>query len=187
MSKSFKESLKSGIFQFLMLIAGVWLALMANDWSESRKRKKDIDLLLEKIENEIEYNAERLDYIHNYYQTLNDSLEVSRGRLFRKEKVEFYNFWFGRAQPNFLSYAFTLALSTGKMNDLDLNLSMELMKLNAIEKRFSDLITVTYDLNGLGDQSTEEKVKRVGYLTHDVLLSFTTVKKQQELCLDLLN
>ena len=41
MKKNFADSVKSGIFQFLMLVAGVWLALMANDWSESKKRKED--------------------------------------------------------------------------------------------------------------------------------------------------
>ena len=134
-----------------MLVASVWLALMANDWSESRNSDKDTKLLLEKLHNEITYNTSRLNQIETYYKKLNDSLVVNSRRIFRKEKVEFYNFWFGKEEADFLDYAFQLALNTGKMNDLNLDLSMELMKLNSIEKKFSNLISVIYDLDGRGE------------------------------------
>ncbi len=176
MKKSFWDKVGSALFQFVLLVIGVWLALKANDWSENRKSRIETQQLLEKLEAEIDFNISRVDGLETYYAKLRDSLNVNIPKEYRKEgSVQFYNFWFGKIAPRFQEYVFDLALNTGKMNDLDLDLAMSLMRLKSQQNEFTNNIEV-YDQEGWRDMNTLERMNYLTSLVHDVFLQIDAIR-----------
>ncbi len=187
MPRNLKESLRSGIFQFSLVTISVWLALMANDWSERQKKKNDTQLLLTKFQAEIQVNQERLESTSTYYRQLDDSLEINIPKETKKvNSVSFYNFWKGKIEPNFQDYVFQLALATGKMNDIDIELAMSLMDLYKRQQLFAELID-QYDQEGWQEKNTLERMIYLSSLTHDVALDNGRLKSKLIESLDMTN
>ncbi|MBO3698066.1 hypothetical protein [Roseivirga sp. E12] len=182
MQKNFKQSIRSGFFQFIMLVAGVLLALKANDWSEHQKNKKQTFQLLQKLEAEVEYTQARVDLMADFYGKLRDSVRINIPREYRKKgSTKFLNFWFGKEYPEFQQYVFELAVSTGKMNDLDLDLAMSLMRLRREEDVFSEQVE-SYDQDGWQEKNVLQRMEFAEHLSHDVFLAIDRIQPLIDTC-----
>lgn len=121
------------LIQMIMIAFGVYLGMLANDWSTKRKEQREVKNGLQSIANEITFNKNFLEGRLEYYKqvvTVLDSLVGVRGAEAPIEGIP----GFRGINPILLrNSAFELAQSTQVLANMDYQLAESLSLLYAVQ------------------------------------------------------
>lgn len=117
------KNLKKILNQFLVLIfpvmLGVYLGLLANDWSQRKTEKVQIEKALHNIQREIAFNQAVVAESMAYFSQLRDSVQLLKDRNIRPSS---FAFWQGLNPPLLKSASYQSASISGLLAKLDVDL-----------------------------------------------------------------
>lgn len=121
------KRLKKILYEVLILIfpvmLGVYLGLLANNWSLERAEQKQTEKTLKNILQEITYNENVNSESLNYFTQLRDSIYGLENRNTRPSS---FSFWKGLNPPSLKNASFQSASISGILGRLDIDLLEQL-------------------------------------------------------------
>ena len=128
---------KKIIYEILVLIVpvmlGVYLGLLANNWSKEKEDKQQTEKVLNNILQEIHYNELTTKESLNYFRQLRDSIYLLDNR---NSLPSNFSFWKGLNPPLLKNASFQSASLSGLLSRFDLDL---LEQLSSVYKLQDDL------------------------------------------------
>lgn len=147
---------KKILYEIFVLIVpvmlGVYLGLLANNWSKEREEKKQTEKVLNNILQEINYNEVETNESLNYFRQLRDSIYFSDNR---NSLPSNFSFWKGLNPPLLKNASFQSASLSGLLSRFDLDLLEQLSSIYKLQDDL-ELQSNTYIqsvTNKIGDES----------------------------------
>ncbi len=128
-------------FEIFVVSIGILLGFLMNDWREERNNQKEAKKVLDAIMVELEFNVEGIKSRLPYYNLLMDSLYANANRGI--SKINEISVWQGTRPPLFKESAYQMALSSGALNELDIELSAAISEVYSFQASFQEVVSFT--------------------------------------------
>lgn len=167
------------LFEIFTVSIGIILGLIVNDWREDRAKEMRAAKALETIEKELEFNIEGVESRIDYYHSLLSSMHklASDPAIKQMNQVDE---WKGTRPPLLKNSAYQMALNSGVLNDLDVEVTSALSEVYSFQAAFQDFISFAstnaalvdsddsfyffYTMMGLFEESADIYLKSYGQL-----------------------
>lgn len=132
------------LFEAALIVLGVLLGLLANQWRTERAHDETARSALRAIRAELQGNHEQVERLLPYHQQIRDSLYVFSVRVTEGENVVVTPSDMQRALPKGFSVpllqttAWELAKQTGAVNHMDFEIATDLARLYGQQAFFQD-------------------------------------------------
>lgn len=127
------------LFESLLIVISILLALALDEWQEDRELQKLVDRSVISFEREITQNKRWLDDIAPYHLGLGNILMELEGRQDEAVIVEFRNIVDGVQPDVLLDSAWQTSLASGALTQMDYELISALSLTYGMQNRFRDL------------------------------------------------
>ena len=135
--KNKNRNLKKILYEVIVLVfpvmLGVYLGLLANNWSEEKAEQQQTEKVLTNIYHELEYNEVVTQESSLYFKQLRDSIFYLENK---NSLPSNFSFWKGLNPPLLKDASFQSASISGVLSRLDIDL---LEQLTSVYKLQSDL------------------------------------------------
>ena len=187
MTNNSSKYFKYAIGEILLVVVGILIALGINNWNDQKKTEASIANNLERIEQEIISNQNRINRVFDYHVMVRDSIKnIVLPDNLEDAKMKM-NFWRGHQIFRLQDAAFQTAIQSGISQNIDVDLLEKLNSLYSTQTFYNDLSkSVTQGLYGL-DFSTREGFGRIKNLItmtmEDVYYLEVELKEAFQICL----
>ncbi len=128
------------LFEIFTVSIGIILGLIVNDWRENRNKELRAEKTMESIKKELRFNIEGVQSRVGYYHELLSSMHrlVSDPSIRKVSQVEV---WKGTRPPLLKNSAYQMALNSGVLNDLDVEVTSALSEVYSFQSAFQSFIS----------------------------------------------
>ena len=156
-----KKYLVYAIGEIILVVIGILIAVQLNNWNQERIRHGEIELLLDKIENDLIYNIKTMNYAIEQYN-INDSLTK---RVINNE-VTIEDYYNDKRLGNLLFRIRLLKINTENINKL-------IEKEEVISSKYETILGIAKELikSIIYNEYTEEPLKNFYNSNIDFLMS----------------
>lgn len=156
---------KQLIFQTIPVIIGVYLGLIANEFSQNRKEQERSKVLKERIWNEINENRTVLEQVLPYHKMLMDSSNALLISWDGNSIPEKPNYWRGFSTSKLKESAYQTALLTGALTNFSVEEIEIISKIYTKQSGFNDFITQSiHNLSNKDMTKEEERISVISFI-----------------------
>lgn len=130
--------------ELLVIVIGVLLGLMVNEWREGRNRQAVADNVLTGVASEMSDNHAQLTVMYRYYRTFignADSVATARGLSFDALSAAEVPGWRGAMPPMLRSSSYDMLINSGIIKDVPFQVAHDLSRiynLQSVLKTFDE-------------------------------------------------
>lgn len=180
-----KSKVGEYFIQLMLVVVGVFLGLLASDWSNSKQLKNNQDEVLQNIKLEIESNIAIVERAQKNRQRFNKSLDsiyplltkdVLNELLFDKNFGERFPNWRGVGNGQLSNAMFEMAKYSNLLSGMDIQVASQLSKTYAVQeghdKARETFLNKFFDFNS---KTTYNDAMRIMFAVRQELSSFENV------------
>lgn len=131
-----KKKIGELLFQIIPVMIGVYLGLVASNWSENKKTRHKSEVFVENLLSEVEMNQKNLEKVIDYHVMLRDSTEHYSNL---ENKVVNLSFFQGTRTPTLIDSAYDTGIQTGVINELPLDKIQSINHIYTLQKQYNDM------------------------------------------------
>lgn len=174
-SVHFRIWLSRTIFESMLVVMSILLALGVREWQDSRVTQQLINRSLESFERELTQNKNRIEALYPYHVGLQSILAELQVESHPDSERELRNVLNGFQSAVLLTTAWDTALATGALSDMDYELVYALSLTYSLQDRFRTLYNSGL-IDLLNSNTTSETAPTLAYAASRYVNDITTAE-----------
>ncbi len=174
-SVHFRIWLSRTIFESMLVVMSILLALGVREWQDTRVTQQLINRSLESFERELTQNKNRIEALYPYHVGLQSVLAELQVESHPDSERELRNVLNGFQSAVLLTTAWDTALATGALSDMDYELVYALSLTYSLQDRFRTLYNSGL-IDLLNSNTTSETAPTLAYAASRYVNDITTAE-----------
>jgi len=174
-SVHFRIWLSRTIFESMLVVMSILLALGVREWQDSRVTQQLINRSLDSFERELTQNKNRIEALYPYHVGLQSVLAELQVESHPDSERELRNVLNGFQSAVLLTTAWDTALATGALSDMDYELVYALSLTYSLQDRFRTLYNSGL-IDLLNSNTTSETAPTLAYAASRYVNDITTAE-----------